>query len=153
MKSCMLIPEATERYDEQVRRVNRHNEAFPFPELRPKLEDGADLPEKDPERPDLDRLGHGIDILNVPVALLVSRMMTWVDDPVFALSMKFAAGILVLPLWWLLLFLVGWAAGGWIAGCGIVAVAATTLMIRRALIRHSNPPHVLGKKGEEAVHA
>jgi len=153
MKSCMLIPEETERYDEQVRRVNRHNEAFSFPELRQKLEDGADLPEKDPERSGLSRLGNLIDILNAPIALLVSKMMRWVDDPVFALSMKFAAGILVLPVWWLLLFLIGWAAVGWIAGLGIVAVAATTLMIRRALIRHSNPPHVLGKKGEEAVHA
>ncbi len=153
MRSCMLIPEETERYDEQVRYVNKHTETFSFSELRQKLDEGADLPEKKPERPGLDRLGIGIDFLNTPIALLVSHMMKRVDDPVFALSLKFAAGILVLPFWWLLLFLVGCAAGGWVAGCGIVATAATTLLIRRALIRHSNPPHVLGEKGKEAVYA
>lgn len=152
MKSCMLIPEETERYDEQVRCINRHNETFSFSELREKLAQGTDLPVGDPERRNLDRLGNVIDILNAPVALLVSKIMDWVDDDVFALSLKFAAGILVLPFWWLLLFLVGWAMAGWIAGLGVIAIAATTLLIRRSLIRHSNPPHVLGEKGEEAVH-
>lgn len=152
MKSCMLIPDETEHYGEHVQRVNRHNEAFSFAELRQMLANGAELPEKDPERPSLDRLGNVVDVLNAPVALLVSTMMDWVGDAVFALSLKFAAGILILPIWWTLLFMIGWAVGGWIAGLGIVAVAATTLLLRRALIRHSNPPHVLGEKGEEVVH-
>ena len=152
MKTCLLIPEKTAHYDGQVRRVNRYNESFSFPELRQRLADGTKLSAADLERPSLDSVGRIVDVLNAPVAFLVAKMMRRVEDPVFALSLKFAAGILVLPIWWLLLFLVGWAAGGWIAGFALIIVAATTLLIRRALIRFSNPPHLLGEKGDEAVH-
>ena len=153
MKTCLLIPEKTAQYDGQVRRVNRYNESFSFPELRQRLADGTKLPAAHLERPSLDSVGRIADVLNAPVAFLVAKMMRRVEDPVFALSLKFAAGILVLPIWWLLLFLAGWAVGGWIAGFALIIVAATTLMIRRALIRFSNPPHLLGEKGDEAVHA
>jgi 1-acyl-sn-glycerol-3-phosphate acyltransferase len=153
MKTCLLIPEKTAQYDGQVRRVNRYNESFSFPELRQRLADGTKLPAAHLERPSLDLVGRIADVLNAPVAFLVAKMMRRVEDPVFALSLKFAAGILVLPIWWLLLFLAGWAVGGWIAGFALIIVAATTLMIRRALIRFCNPPHLLGEKGDEAVHA
>jgi apolipoprotein N-acyltransferase len=66
-----------------------------------------------------------------------------VDDPVFALSLKFAAGLFVLPVWWLILFGVGTIAGGWTAGVAVALLAAATLFLRRLLIRRANPPHVL----------
>ena len=143
MKSCLLVPELTPRYDEQVSHINRHTERLPFDELRAALSEDAQLPEKEPDRVGLDRLGHVVDVLNAPVVLLTSRIMRWVNDPVFALSLKFATGILVLPLWWTVLFLAGWSFSGWLTGIVLVAVAAVTLLIRRSLIRWSNPPHVL----------
>ena len=99
------------------------------------------LAPRPPYRPGLDRLGAWLDALNAPLALLTGWAMTRVADPAFAASLKFAAGMLVLPLWWLLLFALGALAAGPLAGAALALAAVATLFVRRACIRHADPPH------------
>jgi hypothetical protein len=132
--------------------VNRRNEHLPFPAMKRALaalgaEDADDrndaprLAPRPPYRPALDRLGAWLDALNAPPALLAGWAMGRVADPAFAASLKFAAGMLVLPLWWLLLFALGALAAGPLAGAGLALAAVATLFARRACIRHADPPH------------
>ena len=152
MQDCLLIPEKTDDYCERVHRIHRHTEALPFAEMKQKLQAPSQLPEKPPYRPALETLSGSIDPFNALPAWATARMMRWVDDPVFASSLKFAAGILVLPVWWLVLFGMGTALSGWPLGATLALVAVTTALLRVALVRRADPPHVLDPE-EAAVEA
>lgn len=143
MKDCLLLPEADEDLPARVDRINRHNESLAFPEMKEALTDPDRLSPKSPPRPAQETAARAVDVLNAPPIRLMTRLMEWVDDPVFALSLKFATGLLVLPVWWLILFGVGMLAGGWTAGVAVALLAVATLFLRRILIRRANPPHVL----------
>ena len=150
MAACLLLPHATEDA-EALDYLNRTNEAVPFPDMKRALqavnaketeaEHAAPLRKKPPHRPGLDRLGRWVDGLNAAPVALTQRMMQWVRDPAFDASLKFATGMLILPVWWALLFAIGWGAHSLAAGAGLAAAAVGTLLLRRALIRYSDPPH------------
>jgi 1-acyl-sn-glycerol-3-phosphate acyltransferase len=152
MQACLLLPEQTDDHHARLAYVNRRNEHLPFPAMKRALaalgaEDADDrndaprLAPRPPYRPALDRLGAWLDALNAPPVLLAGWAMGRVADPAFAASLKFAAGMLVLPLWWLLLFALGALAAGPLAGAGLALAAVATLFARRACIRHADPPH------------
>jgi len=154
MKDCLLLPDETDDHRARLDFINRKNEHLPFPAMKRALEDldtstdtstdtetPTRLAPKDPYRPGLDRLGGWVDILNAPPVWLSTTMMSWVQDPAFAASLKFATGMLVLPVWWVLLAGLGWAVHSVVAGLALAAIAIGTVLLRRALIRRANPPH------------
>jgi 1-acyl-sn-glycerol-3-phosphate acyltransferase len=141
MKECLLVPEKTDEYRERVDRINRKNEGLSFPEMKRALRTPETLAPKGEHRPGLETLGQWISPLNAGPLWLASTLMRRVDEPAFAASLKFAVGMLVLPVWWLLLFGVGtWGAGPTV-GAGVTGLAVLTMGLRLVLIRHSNPPH------------
>ncbi|MEF8797124.1 MAG: 1-acyl-sn-glycerol-3-phosphate acyltransferase [Salinivenus sp.] len=143
MKACLLVPDKTDDYRERVDRINRKNEGLSFPEMKRALRTPETLAAKGEHRPGLETLAQGISVLNAGPLWLTSTLMRWVDEPAFAASLKFAVGMLVLPVWWLGLFGVGtWAAGPTV-GAGVTGLAVLTIGLRLVLIRHSNPPHSL----------
>lgn len=143
MKECLLVPEKTDDYRERVDRINRKNEGLSFPEMKRALRTPETLAPKGEHRPGLETLAQWISPLNAGPLWLANVLMRRVDDPVFAASLKFAVGMLVLPVWWLGLFGVGtWAAGPTV-GAGVTGLAVLTIGLRLVLIRHSNPPHPL----------
>lgn len=143
MKDCMLVPEETDDYRERVDRINRKNEDLSFPEMKRALQTPDTLEEKGEPRPGLETLAHWIDLLNAGPMWLTNVLMRRVDEAAFALSLKFAVGMFVLPVWWVALFGVGWGIAGLTAGAVVTALAILTMLLRILLIRHSNPPHRL----------
>ncbi len=143
MKACLLVPDKTDDYRERVDRINRKNEGLSFPEMKRALRTPETLAAKGEHRPGLETLAQGISVLNAGPLWLTSTLMRWVDEPAFAASLKFAVGMLVLPVWWLGLFGVGTWAAGPAVGAGVVGPAVLTIGLRLVLIRHSNPPHSL----------
>jgi len=150
MKACLLLPNKTADHRQRLDFINRMNEHLPFPEMKRALSDleiekdaesSTRLAPKGPYRPGLDRLGRWIDALNAPPVWGMQQMMSWVQDPAFAASLKFATGMLVLPVWWALLAGLGWAVHSVGAGLALAATAVGTVLVRRALIRRANPPH------------
>lgn len=156
MKECLLLPDKTDDHHERLGFINRKNEHLPFPEMKRALADldaktlaGTDanghasppLTPKAPYRPGLDSLSRWVDVLNAPPVWFATKMMAWVRDPAFAASLKFATGMLVLPVWWGLLAGMGWAAHSLTAGLALAVTAIGTVLLRRALIRRADPPH------------
>lgn len=155
MEDCLLLPRKTADHRQRLAFINRTNEHLPFPDMKralaeldvttgaadPDAEAAPRLTKKGPYRPGVDRLGKWVDGLNAGPVWLTTRMMGWVQDPAFAASLKFATGMLVLPVWWTLLVGLGWAAHSLAAGLGLAATAVLTLTLRKALIRRADPPH------------
>jgi 1-acyl-sn-glycerol-3-phosphate acyltransferase len=141
MKECLLVPDKTDDYRERVDRINRKNEGLSFPEMKRALRTPETLAAKGEHRPWLETLAQGVSVLNAGPLWLASTLMRWVDEPAFAASLKFAVGMLVLPVWWLLLFGVGTWGAGPLVGAAVTALAVLTMGLRLVLIRHSNPPH------------
>jgi 1-acyl-sn-glycerol-3-phosphate acyltransferase len=156
MKECLLLPNKTDEHHRRLDFINRKNEHLSFPAMKraladlntstaesaePNLDDLTHLAPKGPYRPGLDRLSRWVDVLNAPPVWGMQRMMSWVQDPAFAASLKFATGMLVLPVWWGLLAGIGWAAHSLTAGLVLAVTAVGTVLLRRALIRRADPPH------------
>lgn len=145
MKDCMLVPEKTDDYSERVDRINRQNEALPFPEMKRALRTPEELAPKGPHRPGLETLAQAISVLNVGPLWLERTLSGWVDDPAFALSLTFAIGMFACPLWWLALFGIGAGIAGPAVGAAVAAAAMLTMGLRIVLLRYANPPHELNK--------
>lgn len=143
VKECMLVPDETDDYRERVNRINRKNEDLPFPEMKRALQSPETLEPKGTHRRWLESLAPWMGLLNVGPLWLTSTLMRWVDEAAFALSLKFAVAMFVLPIWWAGLFGVGTWIGGWTVGAVVALVAFLTMLLQILLIRYSNPPHVL----------
>lgn len=143
MKECMLIPEETDDYRERVDRINRKNEHLSFSEMKRALRTPETLTEKGEPRPWLETVAQVISVLNVGPLWLATTLMRLVDEPPFALSLKFAIGMFAIPLWWIGLFGIVSFLAGWTVGAAVVGLAVLTLGLRVLLVRYSNPPHVL----------
>lgn len=141
MRACLLLPTPSDVTPDRLDRLNRHTESLPFPELKRALHSPEDLPAQGPVRPGLLRLARWISVLNVGPLWGVRTLMRWVDDPVFALSLKFAGALFGLPLWWAGLFGVVGLTAGWTAGAAVGGAAVGTMILRVALVRRANPPH------------
>ena len=141
MGDCMLVPDQTDDYRERVARINRHNEAFSFPEMKEALDTPDALPAKEAPRPWMEWLAWGLSPLNAGPLWLTSTLMGAVDEAPFAASLKFAVGMFGVPLWWGLLFALGAGFFGWTIGVGGVAASALALVLHILLVRWSNPPH------------
>lgn len=141
MKACLLLPNRTDDHRDRVNRLHRGTEALPFPDMKRALQTPGVLDAKGAPRPGLMRLARWISGLNAGPLWLTAVLMRWVDDPVFALSLKFVVGMIGVPLWWGLLFAIGTAVAGWTTGAGLASLAVLTLGLRVVLIRHADPPH------------
>ena len=143
MRDCLLVPEKTDEYRERVDRINRKNEHLSFPDMKRALQTPEDLEPKGPNRPTLEALARGINLLNVVPLWGTRVLMRWVDEPAFTASLKFAVGMFGFPLWWTGLFAVTSWLGGVTIGTGVTALAVLTILLYIILIRYANPPHVL----------
>ena len=141
MKDCLLVPEKTGDYSERVDRINRKNEDLSFFEMKRALDAPEQLEGKGEPRPWFRRLARWVSPLNAGPLWMEGALQRWIDDPVFALSLKFAVAMIALPVWWLVLFGVGTWTGGSAIGAGVVGLAVLTMGLRILLLRYANPPH------------
>ncbi len=143
MKECLLVPEKTDAYEEQVARIHRGTEDRPFPAMKEALKTPETLPPKEPPRPMLQRIARWLQLPNLGPMMGMRAALQAVDDPVFTASLKFAVGMIALPVWWILLFAVTAVVAGWTAAGLVTAGAIGAAVVQIQLIRHSRPPHVL----------
>ena len=141
MEDCMLTPNQTDDYRERVARINRHNEALSFPELKQALDTPDALPAKGPHRPWLESIAWALSPLNAGPLWLTNTLMRRVDEAPFAASLKFAVGMFGVPIWWGVLFGLGAGLFSWTVGLGAVGLSALALVLHILLVRWSNPPH------------
>jgi len=141
MKDCMLVPEKTDDYHEQVDRINRKNEHLSFPEMERAVQTPDVLAPKEKHRPWLETLGRALNVLNVGPLALANALMHLVDEPPFTASLKFAVGMFGVPLWWIGLFALLTGLFNWVVGAAVVALASGTMVLHICLVRLSNPPH------------
>jgi 1-acyl-sn-glycerol-3-phosphate acyltransferase len=141
MKDCLLLPEEDEDYLEKRKFINRQTEKYSFRELKQKIANNESLPEIKAFRPGIAKMSDAISVLNFVPLLVIRTVLKPIKDIVFKASLKYAIGMFLFPIWWLLLYLLFtsiWTpAAGW-----IVALSGfLTLMLREKLIKLSNPPH------------
>lgn len=141
MRDCLLIPDETEKYPIQRERINRYNEGIPFGQLRTKLAEAPEsLPAKKP-LPIYHILGRILGIFNFLPLLILQKILAPIKDIVFYGSLKYAFGLFVFPLWYLIVLGIATPFVGWVESIYIVLGLFSMLLVRQYLIRWSNPPH------------
>ncbi len=106
IKKMMVIPENGDAYAMQIRIFNKSNEAFNFTALRNKLSQGDFVQEVYPKKW-LWPIKVLVMLPNWPFILALFAVLKFVvASPVWAASIKMAFGALVLPLWFLMNFII-----------------------------------------------
>ena len=141
MRECLLIPDETDNYPVQRDRINRYNERTPFAKLRTQL---AEEPEKlkgKKSMPAFQKIGQMLGVFNFLPLLILQRILAPIKDIVFYGSLKYAFGLFVFPLWYLIVFGVAAPFLGLVHAAYLVLGLFGLLFVRQYLIRWSNPPH------------
>lgn len=142
MEKCLLIPTETDDYKTQRDYLNRHNESICFEELREKISTkDIDLPSKGTVNPFLMALAKALGLFNFLPLMLLQKVLAPIKDIVFYGSLKYASGLILFPLWYLVLFGVVTAFFGWKIGLLMVVGLFFMLLTRMKLIRWANVPH------------
>lgn len=141
MKSCLLLPEEEEDYLEKRELINRQTEKFSFGNLKEKLARKEELPERKAFKPGFAKMSDAVSLLNFGPLLVIKMVLSPIKDIVFRASLKYAIGMFLFPIWWLLLYVL--SASIWNSTVGWIAVLTgfLTLMLREKLIKLANPPH------------
>lgn len=102
MKSTLVIPEKTEDYDERVKKIFQlKHEHHSFEELK------SSFSTEELVDPNRKRKRHAIAwTLNPLPFLVIRRIIGRIDDIVFHSSIKFATGLFLFPIWWMIIFLI-----------------------------------------------
>jgi 1-acyl-sn-glycerol-3-phosphate acyltransferase len=142
MRECLLIPEETEDYEERRAYINRQNERIGFHELRKRinLKDHT-LKKKSDHVALLNSFGKALGIFNFPPLLLLQKILAPIKDIVFYSSLKYAFGLFVFQIWYLIVLAVAVPLLGWKMAGLIVAMLFLALLLRLKVLRWANPPH------------
>ena len=141
MKKCLILAENNDAYTAQKVLVNRKNESIPFADIKKSMENGLPLTAPGTHRAWLASLARWMGVFNFGPLLLLQRIFRSIKDIVFYGSLKFAVGLFVFPIWWLMVF----GLGSWVfdvtTGAYMAAGTFFMLFVRQYLIRFSNQPH------------
>lgn len=99
MKDVLVIPDDSKEYELQSKKIFQHkHEDLSFEKLKSLAFAAVDIEEQKKER-------HLFAWILNPVPLfIIKRIIQRVDDTVFHSSLKFGIGLVLFPLWWLLVF-------------------------------------------------
>lgn len=141
MKKCLWIAEENEGYHKMKAYINRKNEALQFFDFKEKLAKGLTLNELGKHNKWLYRLGLLFGIINFLPLLLLQKVLKPIRDIVFYGSLKYAFGLFVFPIWWILVFTICLFSMNIQIALIVVAVQIITLFMRQFLIKWSNQAH------------
>lgn len=139
MKACLVIPENSEDYETKVRRVfNLKNEVLSLAKLR-------ELASRDysndqarfikPKKPNPQALWWA-SLPNWGPLWLLRIVLEEFEDKVFWASMKFALMMVLMPLWWLIGFMIAYFIAGFWEGVVVVFLSVLGLFIRAELRKY-----------------
>lgn len=107
MKSVLVLPEETPDYEERAKKIFQENhENLSFNELKSLDTSKVTIQKKRRKR---HRLAW---VLNPLPLLVITKIVGRIDDVVFHSSLKFGIGLVVFPIWWLLIFFTMFALVG-----------------------------------------
>ena len=102
MKACLWLPDKTENYFIQKKKINRHTTHVDFKTLKSALQNNYNkMPGVKPKSKTRKVL---IFLLSVPniIPLWISRKIIGkLEDIVFVSSLKYVLGVFLFPIWWL----------------------------------------------------
>ncbi len=140
MKECLVIPEPTEDYDVKVKKVlNLRNQGLSFKKLRELA--ARDYSEKQAEfvhLPVSSWKRTAIWLASVPnwgPYLILKKILAKFEDRVFWGSMKFVTMLAIMPLWWLIGFLVGLIFFGFWEGVVLIFLSVVGLFAKAELLK------------------
>lgn len=135
MEKVLVIPQKEEHYESQKYIFRRSNESLGFDEMR-ELSVGKTFPTAEKQYPWVKPLGWLFEIPNfAPFLLLNYVLKTKMKDRIFTSSLKIAMAILILPLWFLITFLIILLWKGWLFAIAILVIQIISLFIRKELVR------------------
>ncbi|MEM9324087.1 MAG: 1-acyl-sn-glycerol-3-phosphate acyltransferase [Bacteroidota bacterium] len=140
MKDCMMIPDQDEHFEARVSHLTRANESMKFPALKKYLQ-GATEPAPAPNKvPFLRYLGQLLGWINFPPLYVISSVLkSKVKDIVFTSSIKWAIGMILFPIWWLLMYTTIALISGAQLALIVTLSAIVLLFIRRDLLQLADP--------------
>jgi len=140
MKECLVIPESSDDYEVKVKKVlNLRNQGLSFKKLR-------ELGARDYRTLDAqfvyvtksDWHKRAVWMASVPnwgPYLILKKILQKFEDKVFWGSMKFVTMLAIMPLWWLVGFLLGYALFGFWEGVILVFLSVLGLFVRAELTK------------------
>jgi len=138
MKKCLIIPEKTDDYDVKVKKVfNPENEVLSFVKLRElgsrdysnDATQFVDVPKSQFRKNMIVLAGFP----NFGPLFLLKKVLEGIKDKVFYGTMKFLILLFTLPIWWLILFFIGWGFFGVAEGFVLIALSIIGLFARAEL--------------------
>ena len=103
IKKLIIIPDQDDLYDRRKQVLQRTSESISFSKVKKKAE-SLDF-EKDKSYPILKHFTSFLSIFNFPIYWVSRLILNKINDPVFGGSVKFAIGIFIIPIWYILCFL------------------------------------------------
>jgi 1-acyl-sn-glycerol-3-phosphate acyltransferase len=141
MKKCLLIPEETEDYLVKRDFINASNERLGFKALRTAISHDDEKLASKKTRPFLLYIGKILGLFNFLPLLVLQVILKPIRDIVFYGSLKYAAGLIAFPIWYIALFI------GFSIAINPQTAALTTLgsfamlFLRLKILRWANPQH------------
>ena len=136
MADCMIIPSHDEHYEERVAALTKENERYAFEELKEGLEKLEIKGQPKKPQPIFKKIGQVLGMVNLPPLLLISNVLgKKIKDPVFIASIKWAIGLFMFPLWWLLVYFgVSFGFGSQVAWIVVLSLVVL-LFLRQEFIK------------------
>jgi len=140
MKECLVIPEASVDYDVKVKKVlNLRNEGLSFKKLRElAARNYSQVDAQFVQVPVSEGRKAAIWLSSVPnwgPYLVLKKVLQKFEDRVFWGSMKFITMLVLMPIWWLLGFLIGFFLFGFWEGVVLVFLSVLGLFVRAELTK------------------
>ena len=134
MKKCLWLPNNDTDYSEKKKLIHRKNTLLDFNDLRNGIGKKTLDPEKKIKNQQLLRFFIVIfSVPNFPPFFILKRILGLFTDIVFYSSLKFTAGILLLIIWWLFLFLFTLFYFSLIVSVSLIALCYLCLKVRQYL--------------------
>ena len=102
MKACLWLPENTENYFIQKKKINKHTTQVDFKTLKTSLENNhTKMPEVKPKSKTKKVLIFLLGIPNIIPLWITRKIIRKLEDIVFVSSLKYVLGVFLFPIWWL----------------------------------------------------
>ncbi len=102
MKACLWLPENTENYFIQKKKINKHTTQVDFKTLKTALKNNhTKMPEVKPKSKTRKVLIFLLSIPNIIPLWISRKIIQKLEDIVFVSSLKYVLGVFLFPIWWL----------------------------------------------------
>lgn len=136
MKSCVVIPDQLPHYKSQLNVFSRRNEELSFDSLRRYAQVTSNI--KEVQYPKLKFLAAFLTLPNLPFHLFTNRVLRGLSEIEFYASIKFVFGLLLFPIWLIVIFSLVACCFSLKLALVVLAVQIISLFLRQHLLRFTH---------------